>query len=850
MPQLTFKVKTVSDTRALTEVKKEMDKLVKLGKETVKLRSHLNRPMGRAHKKADRELKNIHKALSKISLEMRKQEKERADSTYRTAQTARAWSQTELNNLRIKRLQTAEDEKQERIKRRGRFGGGFAGGVGRGALFGATRILAMGGAGGIGFAAGAGVTRLLGSAVRTLNEQIKDGIRLNAEYQTSWITLSGFIVQFTNLGMSEAISVSKRLQDQLSLTGSAFGLTIEQSRLTVQAMASLGTNFDTVISKFGKVGSIVKLLTAGQPFERQIFSELRALIGLGSVQGALLTRMALRGREQRMSEEQGVDVKLTTSEFTSQNLVLLQQGKLWSEILKDVIGLEGAASQLLGTYEAQKNMLVTQVNILKRTSTGGLFGQVSGLMEFANTKILQEQLAPGKGYDAGILSAMLSPEGMEKVLNAQNETSQLIHKFISELFPGEVGPYVRVLHQLTIRIKDVAKQYKEFMKLSESERHAHLLRMQTAIQQKNVQEEFGIDTSDASSVIALRQQLEKLRKDKELSRGQLSLTGSELNLEKFRKDPGAMRMYANELKMIEILEEQQDTLIETLAIYETIEEITGETTLHEQDVLSSKKSMKDIELQILKIKEEGNKRSSEALAVEKRLSASQVSVLDNYRQFNSQFLSLQERRDALINRRVAVNRTLGEKFGMTFEDVLSGKTPGPSMDPEKQIEKLKEFEILQGSVFSITNRFLQLKDTGTDTFKAIGGAMRNTTQQLAQAIFLSNDLEQALRRIPAALGAQLFSLGIDMAFSALGASTKKSSPGDVVETFVGPQQAGSVINLFKSTPKMGSSPNAMTSPSDGTDEERNFKDFVGKSSLTDSWFTRSMMNASIPRETL
>ena len=146
---------------------------------------------------------------------------------------------------------------------------------------------------------------------------------------------------------------------------------------------------------------------------------------------------------------------------------------------------------------------------------------------------------------------------------------------------------------------------------------------------------------------------------------------------------------------LEILEEQQDSLIETLAIYETIEEITGETTLHEQDVLSSKKSMKDIELQILKIKEEGNKRSSEALAVEKRLSASQVSVLDNYRQFNSQFLSLQERRDALINRRVAVNRTLGEKFGMTFEDVLSGKTPGPSMDPEEQIEKLKEFEILQ-----------------------------------------------------------------------------------------------------------------------------------------------------------
>ena len=152
-----------------------------------------------------------------------------------------------------------------------------------------------------------------------------------------------------------------------------------------------------------------------------------------------------------------------------------------------------------------------------------------------------------------------------------------------------------------------------------------------------------------------------------------------------------MRMYANELKMIEILEEQQDTLIETLAIYETIEEITGETTLHEQDVLSSKKRMKDIELQILKIKEEGNKRSSEALAVEKRLSASQVSVLDNYRQFNSQFLSLQERRDALINRRVAVNRTLGEKFGLTFEDVLSGKTPGPSMDPEKQIEKFTEY---------------------------------------------------------------------------------------------------------------------------------------------------------------
>ncbi len=228
-----------------------------------------------------------------------------------------------------------------------------------------------------------GITTTI-AVVRELGQQISKGISLNSEYERSWISLAGVVAQFNDIPLEDSISLSKDLADALNILGPAFALTREEAKLTILAMSTMGATIEDAVANFGQLGAVIKTLTAGQPFERQIFSEIRALFGLGSVQGALLLKIARGAASKQAGRE------IENKEFFQRNTRLLEEGR-FSEILGGIEALTEASKELLGTYDAQTNILKTQVELFQRKATFPFFQSLEAIVIRVNTVLLENQ---------------------------------------------------------------------------------------------------------------------------------------------------------------------------------------------------------------------------------------------------------------------------------------------------------------------------------------------------------------------------------------------------------------------------------------------------------------------------
>ncbi len=259
---------------------------------------------------------------------------------------------------------------------------------------------------GVGIDLGGRIVASLAELPAMLQEAITNGVRLNAELETTRLTIAGMVKQFGGLGdFNQGLAVSDQLIAKMRESANALGISFEALMESYKTTA--GAMFNSGVRDLQKQIDLTVLLQ-------------RAMAGLG-ISGFQATRdiqdiftgMAERtkaGRELGLHNE---DIKKAE-----------EQGRMYEFLTEKLSGFAEAGAAGMHTFSAESARLENQFQALERELSRPIFEALKEAMAALNSELSKPEVAESM-KELGIDIAMIVASGAKMVEWAVENIQQL-----------------------------------------------------------------------------------------------------------------------------------------------------------------------------------------------------------------------------------------------------------------------------------------------------------------------------------------------------------------------------------------------------------------------------------------
>lgn len=244
---------------------------------------------------------------------------------------------------------------------------GFAGGLLRGGIFGATQIFTTASMAGLGFGIAMATMKSIQLLFDTINEAIDKSIERARTFEQQWTALLGQVIQATGLhdDVDFAVKQAKQIAEAVGVIGSVFGIAAEDANTAVNVLLQTGMRIETVLQEWYKFANVAMLLTVGQAPSRQIPQEARALFGQGiAQQSAMMLAHATRG----ISEARGRPYTQPEVQALFQQAAMSDDPRAVGVLFTEAFGgFTRAIEERAKTLDAATSLLAEQFTRYNRT---------------------------------------------------------------------------------------------------------------------------------------------------------------------------------------------------------------------------------------------------------------------------------------------------------------------------------------------------------------------------------------------------------------------------------------------------------------------------------------------------
>ena len=270
---------------------------------------------------------------------------------------------------------------------------GSAGGAGSAISNTEGAVASFGSKGVIAFAAVAAAALSAYSYYKRYLELVREGIAAIDDLKLSQASLAAAIATSDpSVPFEKAYDLAGGLVDKIDILDRKFIGTADELRMLADSMTTFGIAIDLSNKKaqdqFVSFGNMIKLITKGQGYQRQVYEEIRSLAqGTVSPHALIATKL----------EQQGVNVKAMIPLWK-------EQGTIIENVLKHLSGYSSVLEKMEGQISVQKSSLETIYKKILREGMEEAYKDISGWLKKINDSLYDENGLTERGKElAGFL---------------------------------------------------------------------------------------------------------------------------------------------------------------------------------------------------------------------------------------------------------------------------------------------------------------------------------------------------------------------------------------------------------------------------------------------------------------